>query len=49
MNCPVCGDEVRPPLWNGRCYDCHEEACAFPLAGDCAPEGFDPAYAGEVW
>lgn len=22
-NCPSCGDPFDGPIWNGRCYDCH--------------------------
>lgn len=47
--CPDCHEVIHGCRWNGRCYDCHEAACAFPLGGDLAPAGFDPGYAGERW
>ena len=26
QRCPVCKFEVNGPLFNGRCFDCHEQA-----------------------
>lgn len=47
--CTECGCETAVAWNGGRCYDCHEAACAFSLGGDLAPDGFDPGYAGERW
>lgn len=47
--CADCG-EPTAILWNGgRCWDCHDARCLFPLGGDLAPAGFDPMAAGERW
>lgn len=49
VDCGVSGE----PLWNGgRCWDCHDARCLFPIgdgSSPLAPAGFDPMAAGERW
>lgn len=47
--CADCGEPTQISWNGGRCWNCHDARCAFPLTGDVAPAGFDPLYAGERW